>query len=227
MPVTVPSPIHILLVDDHAVLRAGLRLLLESRPGLRVVGEAGNRSDALAAAARERPDIIVLDLDLGGESGLEFLPDLLATATGAQVLVLTGVRDPVLHRRAVHLGARGVVPKEKAAAVLLQAIEKIHRGEIWLEPAMVAEVLGEIASRGPSTHQDAETAKIARLTARERELIALVCEGLTNRQIARRLFRSEGTVRNSLSVIFEKLEVTDRLGLVLYASRYGLATPRQ
>ena len=84
-----------------------------------------------------------------------------------------------------------------------------------------------MASRGTPTLPDPEAAKIARLTARERELVALVCEGLTNRQLARRLFRSEGTVRNSLSVIFEKLGVTDRLGLVLYASRHGLTKPRQ
>lgn len=227
MPIANPLPIRVLLIDDHAVLRAGLRMLLESRPGLRVVGEAANRSDALAAATHEQPDIILLDLDLGGDSSLEFLPDLLATASAARVLVLTGLRDPASHRRAVRLGARGVVPKEKAAEVLLQAIEKIHGGEIWLEPAMVAEVLGELAPRGIPTPQDPEATKIARLTARERELVTLVCEGLTNRQLARRLFRSEGTVRNSLSVIFEKLEVPDRLGLVLYASRHGLAKPRQ
>jgi two-component system nitrate/nitrite response regulator NarL len=227
MPIANPLPLRILLIDDHAVVRAGLRLLIESRSGLRVVGEAANRSDGLAAAAHEQPDIILLDLDLGGDSSLEFLPDLLAAASAARVLVLTGVRDPALHRRAVHLGARGVVPKEKAAEALLQAIEEVHAGQVWLEPAMVAEVLGEMASRGTSTQQDPEAAKIARLTARERELVALVCEGLTNRQLARRLFRSEGTVRNSLSVIFEKLEVTDRLGLVLYASRHGLAKPRQ
>jgi two-component system nitrate/nitrite response regulator NarL len=228
MPLANPSPLRVLLIDDHAIVRAGLHMLLESRPGLRVVGEAATRSDALVITAREQPDIILLDLDLGGNSSLEFLPDLLTAASAARVLVLTGVRDPVLHRRAVRLGARGVALKEKKAAeVLLQAIEKVHAGEIWLEPAVVAEAFGEMASRGTSTQQDPEAAKIARLTARECKLIALVCEGLTNRQIARRLFRSEGTVRNSLSVIFEKLEVTDRLGLVLYASRHGLAKPRQ
>jgi len=228
MPTSPTPPIRVLLVDDHAVIRTGLRLLLENKPGLQVVGEAGNRLDALTVAAREHPDLILLDLDLGGgSSGLDFLPELLVMAPAARVLILTGLHDAELHRRAVRLGAMGVVVKDKAAKVLFQAIEKVHAGEVWLEGAVVAQVLGELSSRRTSTQQDPEAAKITRLTARERELVALVCEGLSNRQIARRLFRSEGTIRNSLSVIFEKLEVTDRLGLVLYASRHNVATPRQ
>ena len=227
MPTSPAPPIRVLLVDDHAVIRTGLRLLLESRPGLQVIGEAANRLDALAVAAREHPDLILLDLDLGGSSGLDFLPELLVIAPAARVLILTGLHDAELHRRAVRLGAMGVVVKDKAAKVLFQAIEKVHAGEVWLEGAVVAQVLGELTSRRTSTQQDPEAAKITGLTARERELVALVCEGLSNRQIARRLFRSEGTIRNSLSVIFEKLEVTDRLGLVLYASRHNVAKPRQ
>jgi two-component system, NarL family, nitrate/nitrite response regulator NarL len=227
MPTSPAPPIRVLLVDDHAVIRTGLRLLIESRPGLQVIGEAANRLDALAVAAREHPDLILLDLDLGGSSGLDFLPELLVMAPAARVLILTGLHDAELHRRAVRLGAMGVVVKDKAAKVLFQAIEKVHAGEVWLEGAVVAQVLGELTSGRTSPHQYPEAAKITRLTARERELVALVCEGLSNRQIARRLFRSEGTIRNSLSVIFEKLEVTDRLGLVLYASRHNLAKPRQ
>jgi two-component system, NarL family, nitrate/nitrite response regulator NarL len=227
MPTSLAPSIRVLLVDDHAVIRTALRLLIESRPGLQVIGEAANRLDALAVAAREHPDLILLDLDLGGSSGLDFLPELLVIAPAARVLILTGLHDAELHRRAVRLGAMGVVVKDKAAKVLFQAIEKVHAGEVWLEGAVVAQVLGELTSGRTSTQQDPEAAKITRLTARERELVALVCEGLSNRQIARRLFRSEGTIRNSLSVIFEKLEVTDRLGLVLYASRHNLAKPRQ
>src|SRR5215510_13212663 len=118
-------PIRILLVDDHAVMRAGLRMLIESRPGWQVVAEAANGRDALAAAAHERPNIIVLDLDLGNSSGLDYLAELRVTAPAARVLILTGVRDSELHRRAIHLGALGLVVKEKAAEVLLRAIEKV------------------------------------------------------------------------------------------------------
>jgi DNA-binding NarL/FixJ family response regulator len=117
---------------------------MESRPEIMVVGEAGNGAEALAVVARTQPDIIVLDLDLGGESGLDYFPELRAAASTARVLVLTGVRDPELHRRAVRLGSMGLVLKEEAAEVLLQAIEKVHAGEVWLEPAMVASILGEM-----------------------------------------------------------------------------------
>jgi DNA-binding NarL/FixJ family response regulator len=223
MPVSGSPPIRILLIDDHTLVRAGLRMLIESRPGLQVVGEAVNRHDVLALAACEQPDLILLDLDLGGSSGLDFLPELLSVATAARVLILTGVYDLELHRRAVRLGAMGVVVKEKAAEILFQAIEKVHAGEVWLERAMVASVLGEMTRRGEPAHTDPEAAKIAALTAREREVIVLVGEGLKNRQIAQRLFISETTVRHHLTSIFGKLGVADRLELVIYAYRHSLA----
>src|SRR5215813_9752254 len=101
-----PTPhIRVLLIDDHRIVRAGLRLLIDSQPGLMVIGEAGDRDDALALAASERPDVILLDLDLGASSGLDFLPDLLACAPGARVIALTGIRDQEVHLRAVRLGA--------------------------------------------------------------------------------------------------------------------------
>ena len=105
-------------------MRAGLRLLIESQPGLQVVGEAGNRTDALSVAAREQPDIILLDLDLSGDSALDCIPALLAAAKQARLVILTGVYDSELHRCAVHLGAMGLVLKDKAAEVLIKAIDK-------------------------------------------------------------------------------------------------------
>ena len=227
MPTATAPPIRVLLVDDHAVVRTGLRLLIESRPGLQVVGEAATRPAALTAAAREHPDLILLDLDLGGSSGLDFLPELLAAAPAARVLILTGLRDAEVHRRAVRLGAMGVVVKDKAAEVLLQAIEKVHAGEVWLERTMMAATLRELTRRGTATPHDPEAAKIATLTAREREVIALVGTGLKNRQIAQRLFISETTVRHHLTAVFAKLGVADRLELVIYAYRHGLATAPQ
>ena len=219
------QPIRVVIVDDHAVVRTGLRMLIESRPGIIVVGEAGNGAEALAVVARTQPDIIVLDLDLGGESGLDCFPELRTAASTARVLVLTGVRDPELHRRAVRLGSMGLVLKEKAADVLLQAIEKVHAGEVWLEPAMIASVLGEMTGTRASQLLDPEAAKIASLTEREREVVTLISQGLRNKQIAERLGISETTVRHHLTSIFAKLEVTDRLELVIYTYRHGLAGP--
>src|SRR6266545_6303809 len=117
MPATATNRIRILLVDDHELVRTGLRIALERHPHLAVVGEVGNRIDALAIAARDRPDIILLDLDLGGASSLDFLPELLAAANGGRVILVTGVRAPEEHYRAVQLGAMGLVRKEQAAEV--------------------------------------------------------------------------------------------------------------
>src|SRR5262245_38671371 len=202
MALSPPLLIRILLIDDHAVVRAGLRMLIESRLGWHVVEEAANGPDALAAAAREQPDIIVLDLDLGNSSGLDFLAELQVTAPAARVLILTGVRDPELHRRAIHLGALGLVVKEKAAEVLLHAIEKVAAGEVWLEPSLTASVLREMTRSRETQSRDPETVKISRLTQREREVIPLIGEGLKNQQIAKRLFISEATVRHHLTSIF-------------------------
>src|SRR2546422_6519362 len=217
-----PSPIRILIVDDHAVMRMGLRLLLEGQPDLLVVGEAATGAEALTAATGVPPDVIVLDLDLGGESAIDILPALCTAAPRARVLILTGVRDPDLHRQAVRCGARGLIRKETAAGVLLQAIRKVQAGEGWLERTMMATILDEIQSASMAPPRDPETAKIATLTARERDVIARIGEGLKNRDIARHLRISETTVRHYLTVIFAKLEVTDRLELAVYAYHHGL-----
>lgn len=219
---TVPvQAIRVLLVEDHAVVRAGLRLLIESRQDLVVIGEAANHADALAAAAREQPDIILLDLDLGAENGLDLLPQLLAVAGGARVLILTGVHDVEGHRRALRLGAMGLVLKEQAPELLLKAIEKVHAGEIWLDRATLASVLNELAL-GQSRPADATANRIATLTKREREVCALVGEGLKNKQIGERLSVSETTVRHHLTSIFGKLGVENRLEMVIFVHRHGI-----
>jgi DNA-binding NarL/FixJ family response regulator len=215
--------IRIMLVDDHAIVRMGLRLLIEYCSEMLVVGEAGNRAEALAVAAREQPQIILLDLDLHGESSLDFLPELLDLAEGARVIVLTGLSDPEEHRRAVRLGAMGLVLKDQAAEVLIAAITKVHAGEVWLTPSMVASVLTELTHPPAARLPDPEAARLAALTTREREVVVLIGEQLKNRQIAARLSISEATVSHHLTSIFHKLNVTSRFELVLYAYRHGLA----
>src|SRR5574341_20447 len=214
------TPIRILLIDDHAIVRAGLRMLLKNQRNFIVVGEAGSRDEALEIATREQPDIILLDLDLGGVSGLDFLPQLFAAASAARVIVLTGVQDTAAYQQAIHLGAMGVALKEEVPETLIKAIEKVHAGEMWLTRSMAQTlVTPEPQKAGP------ETARIAKLTKRELEIITLVCEGLRNQQIADRLRIAEGTVRNHLTVIFGKLGVSDRFELIVYAYRHGLAEP--
>jgi len=224
---TPEKPIRILLIDDHVVVRAGLRLIIQSRPDMTIVGEAGDRDDALALAASEHPDIVLLDLDLGGDSGMALIAELTRTAGDARIIILTGLRDPEAHRQAVLRGAMGIVKKEKAAEVLISAIERVHAGEAWLDPSLMAGVLTEMARSTKPKKTDPEAAKIYSLTNREREVVALIGEGIKNKEIADRLFISETTVRHHLTSIFDKLGVADRVELLIYAFRHGLAKPPQ
>jgi DNA-binding NarL/FixJ family response regulator len=215
------EPIRILIVDDHAVVRAGLRMLIDQNPAMKVIGLAGNRSEALALAASEQPNLIILDILLGDEDGLTILPELREVAKEARVLVLTGLRGSESQRRAMLAGAMGIVLKEHAAEVLIKAINKVHQGEVWLDRSLMGSLLDEM-TQPPEI--DSETAKIASLTDRERQVIALIAEGLKNKQIGERLYITETTVTHHLSSIFSKLDVSDRLELVIYAFAHKLAS---
>lgn len=213
-------PIRILIVDDHLLVRTGLRMLIDNEPNMEVVGQAANRAEALGVAKTAQPNLIVLDIDLGGEDGLDFLPELLKTTPQARVLVLTGLRDMEAHRRAARLGASGLVLKEHAADVLLKAINKVHAGELWLDRSMLGSLLRE-ATQEPKV--DADAMKISTLTPREREVVTLVSEGLKNRDIGARLFISETTVTHHLTSVYAKLDLSDRLELVIFAFANKLA----
>ena len=213
-------PITVMIVDDHVVIRSGLRMLIEHDQQMRVVAMAGNQAEALERAAKETPDVIVLDLLLGDEDALAFLPELCEASPKSRVLVLTGVQNPDAHRRAIRRGAMGIVLKEHAADQLLKAIEKVNKGEVWIERSMMGSMIQEL-SKPPII--DPELTKIESLTEREREVIALVGEGLKNKQVGERLFISETTVTHHLSSVFSKLDVSDRLELIIYAFRHGLA----
>ena len=220
MDTTPTAPIRILIVDHHQMVRTGVGMLIESVPGMKVVGKAGDRSEALALAASKKPDLILLEIDLGCENGLDFLAELRETAKNARVLILTGVKEIEQHRRAARMGAVGLVLKEHTADVLLKAIKKVHQGEVWLDRSMMSSLLNEMTA--PDT-VDVDAAKIASLTSREQGVITLIAEGLKNKQIAERLFISETTVTHHLSSIFSKLGVSDRLELVIYAFAHQIA----
>ena len=211
--------LRIFIVDDHLMVREGLRMLIESQPGWKVVGMASNRSEALDQVKHCCPDLILLDLDLAGEDGLSMLPEIRESVKGARVIILTALTNPDVHRRAVRLGALGVVLKENASDVLIKAITKVHAGEVWLDRSMTGSLLREMIDQSP----DSAEAKINTLSQRERQVIALIAEGLRNKQIAERLFISETTVTHHLSSTFSKLGVSDRLELVIYAFAHGIA----
>ena len=222
----VRQEIKILLVDDHAVFRAGLRLLIESRPGMVVVAEAGNPADALECARREQPDIVLLDLDLGeGQSGLDLMEPLSAAATSAKILVLTGVRDSETQQRAIALGSLGLVSKERAAQDVLGAIEKVYAGEAWLDGWLMANVVKKMSRHEADPHNEMEKARASLLSKRELEVASLIAQGMKNREIGERLFISPTTVRHHVTSIFNKLNVNNRFELIIFLYHHHLAAP--
>jgi len=216
------TDIRIVLIDDHELFLHGLRMLIEKESGLAIAGQAMTRAEALEVV-RVKPDIILLDLALGNENSIEFIPALIEAAGGAPCLIVTGMADPDLHLQAVRLGIKGILLKSEAPSCLFKAIRKVHDGEVWFSRSLVSSAMSAAFGPGASGKTDRETAKIAELTAREREVITLIAEGRKNKQIAERLFISEKTVGHYLSSIFSKLEVSDRLELLIYACQHGLA----
>jgi DNA-binding NarL/FixJ family response regulator len=219
-------PIRVLLVDPHPVVRAGLRLLLGSRPGVIVVGETTAPAEAVMTAAREPVDIVLVHENLTARS-LDALQPLVRACHPAHVIVFTDNQGDVADERAaVRAGVSGLVRKDASLDTLINAIEKVHAGEVWLPRALLASALSDLA--GPNGHARTSVAHsgLPSLTRREIEIIALICDGLTNQQMADRLFISETTVRHHLTSIFAKLGVRDRLKLAVYAYRHGLADAR-
>lgn len=210
--------IRIVIVNDQLALRAGLCLLLEKHESMKVVGMA-NGGEAVTLISREKPDVVVLDGDLG-QDGLALLQQLLDASHSSRILILISNGDPEAHRRAIHLGAAGVLQKSAAAEVLVKAIEKVSMGEVWVDRTTMGKVLNDYRN---GHQRDPEEDKISRLTRREREVIKLVGLGLKNKQIADKLFISEITVTHHLSSIFAKLEVSNRLDLLIYALGHNLA----
>lgn len=219
-----PNPIRVLLIDDHQSFLWGMVRLIESdSPNMKVMGTASDIAEALAILEREQPDVILLDIDLHGENSLDSMP-LLRNATTAMVLILTGMRDSDTHERAVMAGARGVVQKEVPAEMILKAIRKVHEGEIWLDRLTTGRIFSKLLDQS-NNQVSPEAAKIATLTSREREIIDVMTKQghSTNKQIAIHLNMSEHTLRNHLSSIYSKLEVENRLELVMYAVKHHIS----
>jgi DNA-binding NarL/FixJ family response regulator len=220
------SSIRVLLVDPQVIVRAGLRLLIESWPGLKVIGEAGTPVEAHVIATRAKPQIILVDLDLGRNgSAIDCISDLQIASNGGRIIVLTAVHDSEVHHRAILVGAMGLVMKEQAPVELRRAIMKVHSGEMWLNRKLATGIITKMSQPNLWDRKNPATPGISLLTAREREVFDLVSAGLKNKDIANRLFISETTVRHHLTTIFSKLEVTGRFELIIYAYRQKLVGP--
>jgi len=219
-----PAPIRVLLIDDHRSILWGLERLIESgKPAMEVVGTATNCTDALKLVDEAAPDLILLDIGLGDQNGVDEIPNLIARSN-AKILVLTGVRDESIHDKAVLAGASGVVEKEAPAETILAAIEKVHEGQLWLNRVATGRIFLEMSRENAAQSVDPERAKIQSLTDREREIVAVAAShaGANAKAIAEMLYISEHTLRNHLTSIYDKLAVASRLELFAYAHKHGL-----
>ena len=212
------QPIRILVADDHPIFRDGLRKLLDAADGVTIVGEASSGSECIQLLSKLKPDILLLDLRMPDKDGLAVLEEVNFDALSTRVIVLTAAEDDRDVIRAMRLGARGVVLKQSATDLLIKSIYKVHAGEIWLDKRMTAEVMkafAQSAEAGPRRDKPL-------LSDREKEIVQLVAQGYRNREIGEKLFISEQTVKNHLHNIFDKLGVSDRLELALYALHHHL-----
>lgn len=216
--------IRILIADDHPIVRDGLRRLLSLEEDMEVVGEAGDGREVLERVAELEPDILLLDLRMPNMDGLTALQTLQHTNKRTRVIVLTASEDKNEFVQAMKLGCSGIVLKQTAPDLIAKSIKKVNSGEIWLDSHTTAAVMRQFASPGEAM-QAASGGKMRErspLSAREREIVGLVAQGYKNKEMAEKMFISEQTVKNHLHNIFDKLGVSDRLELALYAIHKGL-----
>jgi two-component system response regulator NreC len=207
--------IKVVLVDDHAVVRSGLRLLLDAHEDIEVVGEAGNAKDAIFRARALKPDVMLLDVVMPDESGIEVLPELLKESPDTKVLVLSMQDDPSYVREAFGAGASGYVLKEAADEEVVSAVREIAAGGHYVHPALGARMVAAEAQERAATEADP-------LSERERDVLRLLALGHTNQEIAQELYISVRTAESHRAHIMQKLRIATRAELVRYALSHGL-----
>ena len=211
--------IRVLIVDDHALVRKGIRAVLSETPGFEVVGEAGNGQEAVLRAQETHPDVILMDLLMPVMDGIEATRQISRGQPQARILVLTSFAADTNVFPAIKAGALGYLLKDSSPDDLVRAIRQVHRGEPSLDPAIARKLMQEIAH--PVERQPAPEA----LTAREMKVLGLIAQGLSNQEIADRIMVSEPTVRTHVSRILAKLHLASRTQAALYAVREGLTEP--
>jgi len=208
--------LRVLLVDDHEVVRVGLRALIERQPGIEVVGEAGTAREAVSQTGRLAPDVVVLDVRLPGSSGLEACRQIKAHWPETRIIILTSFPDDEVLLDAIAAGADGYVLKQVGSDDLVRALERVGRGESLLDPSVTDRVFAKIREARRQERANA----FADLTKREMRILACIAEGQTNREIGEELHLSEKTVRNYVSKILSKLGLTSRAQAAAYAARH-------
>lgn len=210
--------LRIILVDDHEIVRLGLKSLLARYPEFEVVAEAGNAQEALERTLYFEPDVVVMDIRLPGKSGIEATQEILSHRPDTKVIVLTSYADDEILFDAIAAGAAGYVLKQIGSDDLVRALMTVGRGESLLDPAVTRKVFQQVRTSA----RQAEDAYLAALTEQELTILGLVTDGLTNKEIARRVYLSEKTVRNYVSSILSKLSVSSRAEAAVYAVRHHI-----
>ena len=207
--------IRIAIADDHTIFRDGLRKLLSLETDFEVCAEAKDGSEVLDVLRQSEPDILLLDLKMPGLDGIWALQRIQNQKLKTKIIVLTASDDESEYVQAMKYGTSGIVLKQTATELLIKSIRKVYQGEIWLDAKTIAAVMRQFAT--PGDVGGPRERERPRLSNREREIVALVAQGFKNKEIAERMFISEQTVKNHLHNIFDKLGVSDRLELALYA----------
>lgn len=206
---TVPAlqqPIRVLLIDDSPIIRLGLRSALEDYADIRIEGEAGSATDGIAAVAKHKPDVVLLDLHLPDKSGLQACRELLALRPRTKVLILTSNSNERNVQEAMAAGAQGYLLKDNDGPALAKALRAVAAGHPVLDPSMASQVLNLVRHRGELTPAE----QLSQLSPQEHRVVAYLTEGLTNKEIGERLGLTEKTVKNYLATIFTKLNITRR-----------------
>lgn len=209
---------RILLVDDHEVVRLGLRTLLEQQPDFEVVAEAATAREAVERTALHKPDVVVMDIRLKGGSGIDACQEITTSHPQVKVIMLTSYAEDEMLFAAIRAGASGYVLKQIGGDELINAIKTVGEGEALLDPSVTQRVFQEVRKAA----REEEASAFSELTQQEMHVLQLVSEGRTNRQIAEQLFLGEGTVRNYVSSILSKLDVRNRAEAAAYAVEHNL-----
>jgi len=214
-----PETIRVIIADDHVMVREGLAALLEEESDLKVVGEAGTGREAVALARQQRPDIALLDITMPDMNGLEATRRIVTDVPGVRVLILTMHEEEAFFFEALRAGAAGYVLKGAGSDELVNAIRAVYEGGVYLPPKLAGGLVRDYLKRSPQPPLEDP------LTPREREVLTLIAQGLTNREIAERLALSINTVKTHRLHIYQKLDLHNRAGLIEYALRRGLLHP--
>ncbi|PJF31301.1 MAG: DNA-binding response regulator [Candidatus Thermofonsia Clade 1 bacterium] len=213
-----PHPIRILIADDHEVVRMGIRALIQQHSHLRVVAEAATGEEAVELALQHKPDVVVMDVRMPGMLGVEACQKIVQQLPNTRVVMLTSYAEDDLLFAAIRAGASGYVLKRIGSDDLIRTIEAVGRGESALDPSMTEAIFRELRQ----TEKNKEAALFAELTSQEMRVLALIADGLTNREIASRLFLGEGTVRNYVSNLLSKLNLSNRAEAAAFAVQHHI-----